>query len=115
VIDLPAPLGKAAADGIPLKVEFREEVAHPDEDTVDVSYGRLLQVAAHRQQRGRDMQVDRALVLLGRPPGEAVRAERAGIWVRGELPALNMDDWLALRARTSTSGRTEDALTLGGV
>ena len=51
VIDLPAPLGKAAADGIPLKVEFREEVARPDEDAVDVSYGRLLLVAAHRQQR----------------------------------------------------------------
>jgi uncharacterized protein (TIGR02099 family) len=115
VVDLPAPLGKAAADGIPLKVEFSEEVARPDEDAVDVSYGRLLQVAAHRQQRGRDMQVDRALVLLGRPPGEALRAERPGIWVRGELPALNMDDWLALRARTSTSSRSEDAATLGGV
>jgi len=115
VVDLPAPLGKAAADTVPLKVEFREEVARPDEDVVEVSYGRTLQLSAHRQQRGRDMQVDRALVVLGKPPGEALRPERQGIWVRGELPALNMDDWLAFRARTSTSSRSEDAASLGGI
>jgi uncharacterized protein YhdP len=117
VIDLPAPLGKTAADNLPLKVELRDDVAHPDEDTIEMSYGRLMQVALHRQQRGREMRVDRAVVTLGRggAPGEALRAERPGIWVRGELPTLNLDDWLALRARTLAQGQGDDMVAVGGV
>ncbi|HYR00271.1 MAG TPA: YhdP family protein [Casimicrobiaceae bacterium] len=117
VIDLPAPLGKAAADSLPLKVELRDDVAHPDEDTIELSYGHAMQVALHRQQHGREMRVDRALVTLGRAgaPGEALRAERPGIWVRGELPTLNADDWLAFRAHTMPQGEGDDAVGLAGV
>ena len=119
-IDLPAPLGKAAAENVPLKVELRDDVAHPDEDVVEVNYGRTMQVAVHRRQQGREMRVDRALAVLGRAAGagEALRAERPGIWVRGELPALNLDDWLALRARNAgVPARDADAdeIRLGGV
>ena len=117
VIDLPAPLGKTAADSLPLKVELRDDVAHPDEDLVELSYGRTMQVALHRKQRGREMRVDRALVMLGRAAAtsETLRADRPGIWIRGELPMLNLDDWLALRARMVASGQNDDAIALGGV
>ncbi len=117
VIDLPAPLGKAAGDSLPLKVELRDDVVHPDEDLVELSYGRTMQVALHRKQRGREMRVDRALVVLGSAASasEPLRADRPGIWVRGELPTLNLDDWLALRARAIAAGQDTDAVALGGV
>src|SRR4029453_8327652 len=121
LIDLPAPLGKNAADSVPLRLELREDSAHPDEDSVDAAYGRTLHVVAHRKQQGNDMRVDRALVALGSAASrtEPLRAERPGIWVRGDLPALNVDDWLSLRDRDGTSapagGRDEDEVALAGV
>ena len=118
VIDLPAPLGKIAADAVPLRIELREDSARPDEDLVDAAYGRALHVVAHRKQQGSDMRVDRVLVALGAAArAEAPRAERPGVWVRGDLPALNVDDWLSLRDRDSaTAGaRDDEEVTLGGV
>ena len=70
-------------------------------------YGRTLQLAAHRQQRGRDMQVDRALVVLGkrdratsaarRTPGH-LGARRASGAQRGRLARA------ARRARRRRAG-----------
>ena len=118
VIDLPAPLGKIAADSVPLRIELREDNARPDEDLVDAAYGRALHVVAHRKQQGSDMRVDRVLVALGTAArADALRAERPAIWVRGDLPTLNVDDWLSLRDRDSaTAGaRDDEEVALGGV
>ena len=121
VIDLPVPLGKIAAESIPLRIEMREDSARPEEDSVDAAYGRALHVAAHRKQRGSDMRVDRALVALGSAAArtDTLRAERPGIWVRGDLPALNIDDWLSLRDRdlaNATAGaHYDDEAVLGGI
>ena len=45
--------------------------------------------------------IDRAL-LVARPARSSAatprRAERPGLWIRGELPALNVDDWIACAA-----------------
>src|SRR4030095_17085058 len=65
LIDLPAPLGKNAADSVPLRLELREDSAHPDEDSVDAAYGRMLHVVSHRKQQGKDMSVHRELVPRG--------------------------------------------------
>ena len=114
VIDLPAPLGKGAGASIPLRIALREDGARPDEDIVEASYGRTVQVLAHRIQRGSDMRVDRAVVALGSATGRpgSLRAEEPGVWVRGDLPVLSVDDWLALRERDrgepAPSKATED-------
>jgi uncharacterized protein (TIGR02099 family) len=121
VVDLPVPLGKAAGDPVPIRLEMREDSAHPDEDTVDAAYGRALYVTAHRKQQGSDMRVDRALVALGNAAThtEPLRAERPGIWVRGDLPVLNVDDWLSLRERENAAAGPnagdDDGPLLGGV
>ncbi len=121
-IDLPVPLGKVAGETIPLRIAMREDSARPDEDTVEASYGRALQAVAHRKQQGSDMKVDRALVVLGSAAGrtEMPRAERPGVWVRGDLPVLNADDWLRLRDRDrasagTTSAGDDDDVALAGV
>jgi hypothetical protein len=79
-----------------LRIALRADSARPDEDTVEASYGRVLQAVAHRKRQGSDAKIDRALVVLG---GAAARSEAP----RAERPAcgcaatadLNVDDWLA--------------------
>ena len=125
VVDLPGPLGKVAGDAVPLRIELREDGASPDEDIVMATYGRVMQVVAQRSQRGNVMRVDRALVSLGGTAGrvDAARAERPGIWVRGDLPVLNVDDWLTLRDRerraaapaNAGSPAEDEFVALGGV
>ncbi len=99
VVELPAPLGKAAGDAVPLRIERQGESAQEGEDRLDVTYGRIAQVAVHRKLAKAGATADRVLLSLGRAAGrpDAARAERSGVWVRGELPQLNVDDWLALR------------------
>ncbi len=101
VVELPAPLGKGAADVTPLHIERRGDTAPEGEDHLDMTYGRVAQVAVHRKLAKNGATVDRVLVSLGRAAGrpEASRTERSGVWVRGDLPQLSVDDWLALRER----------------
>ena len=119
VVDLPVPLGKVAGETVALRVEMREDSARPDEDVVEATYGRALQLVAHRRQQGSDMRIDRALVSLGSATGQpdALRVERPGIWVRGDLPALNVDDWLRVRDgdRAAAAAGDDGDLSLGGV
>ena len=50
---------------------------------------------------------DRALLLLvGKAADKPVDAERPGLWVRAELPTLNVDDWIAIGRVISTGGGT---------
>ncbi len=104
-VDLPAPLGKTAAEEVPLRVEGRDEASPPGTDFILAAYGRVAQLAAHRQQSSGGASIDRALLSLGsaidRP--DAARAERPGLWVRGEIPALNVDDWIAVLPRLGVS------------
>ena len=115
-IDLPAPLGKAAGETVALKVERRANPAQRDEDTLAVTYGHVGRVLVHRTFRGDAPTVDRALVLLGAAASAPARAERPGIWVRGELPELNVDDWLAVRKKGEAAGGSGDGeLDVAGI
>ncbi|HET7098332.1 MAG TPA: YhdP family protein [Casimicrobiaceae bacterium] len=114
-VDLPAPLGKAAGDAMPLRIERRDDAGQPGTDFISASYGGIAQLAAYRKTDGKTPTIDRALLSLGkaieRP--DADRAERPGLWVRAELPALNVDDWVTVLRRTGsapTSERTVPAL-----
>ncbi|NDP41320.1 MAG: TIGR02099 family protein, partial [Aromatoleum sp.] len=100
-VDLPAPLGKSAAETTPLKVERRQNPAQPGEDTIVATYGKNVAVALHRKLGAKGADVDRALVSLGRAAErpDAARADRSGLWVRAEMPSLNADTWLALQRR----------------
>ena len=99
-LDLPVPLGKTAAETVPLRLVRRGDAARPNEDELEISYGRAMQVALGRQRVGGSMTPQRAQVILGRAAerGNAARADRPGLWVRADLATLNIDDWLALRA-----------------
>jgi len=118
VVDLPAPLGKPGPDAMPLRIERRDEATQPGMDLVTASYGKIAQFAAHRKPGETGPIIDRALLSLGRAieRPDVARADRPGLWVRAELPTLNVDDWLALmRGKTANDGeRLPEGLALGG-
>ncbi len=117
-LDLPVPLAKTAAETIPLKIERRPVANTANEDAVTVTYGRKLAAALHRRldERG-DARIDRMQVLVGAPVerGEQPGAERPGVWVMAEVPALNVDDWLALSRQADAGTAARPASGSGGL
>jgi uncharacterized protein (TIGR02099 family) len=116
-IDLPAPLGKTAAETVPLRIERRFSRAQAAEDTIVGTYGRGAALAVHRKLTADGADVDRALLSLGRAAErvDAARTERPGLWIRAEMPALNVDPWLALQKRepTAAASATRDLVVEG--
>ena len=83
---------------MPLRIERREDAAQAGADLITASYGGIAQLAAHRKVDAKGTTIDRALISLGKASerSDAERAERPGLWVRAELPALNVDDWITV-------------------
>ncbi len=124
VIDLPAPMGKTAAETAPLKIERRAVAGRPNEDLVTADYRGVVRAIAHREAvaAGAVSTVDRVVILLGGAATGSERPARAGVFVRGNLPELDVDAWLALYAkekpRLSSGEDTASggyALTMNGV
>jgi uncharacterized protein (TIGR02099 family) len=117
-VDLPAPIGKTVSDAMPLRIERRDDPLHAGTDFVTASYGRVAQFAAHRKRGTTGAVIDRALLSLGRAieRPDAGGAERPGLWIRAELPTLNVDDWVALMRRegTTVADRQDQAFGFSG-
>ena len=120
-IDLPAPIGKAAAEIAPIKVERREIAGKAGEDQLVVDYRNELRVIAHRTLAKDTGTVDRALLLVGPAIARGGAADRPGVWVRGQIADLDLDEWLAFyrketaRAPAAPAAGAASALELNGV
>ena len=106
-VDLPRPMAKAAADAVPLRMQ--RQVTDPGHDALAIRYGALGGLHLHRRLTPAGAVTERALLALGTTEGDA---DRRGLWVRGEVPTLDLDGWLAVK-RQLDSGR--DSLPLLGV
>ena len=92
---LPPPLEKAAADALPLRVDYQPAEGGA-RDRILVSLARVAAAEVHRRREGTEMQVRRAGVSLT-PAGPSVRLpDRSGVLVYGSLPALDVDRWRAV-------------------
>lgn len=121
-IDLPAPMGKVAADAAPMRIERRPVPGRTDVDLLTVDYRGDLRVLMQRSLRADAAVVDRALVLLGGAVARGGTADRPGIWVRGQVADLDLDEWLALYGKekqhhgaTATGAASAPVPTLRGV
>ena len=113
-IDLPAPFAKPASDRLPLHVERRDVRA--TEDRIALTLGNNVRADLHRKIGAQAASVDRVLVQLGKAASEALEAEQPGVWVRGDVSSVNLDEWLALDfAAKSGDQAASDTLTLNGV
>jgi uncharacterized protein (TIGR02099 family) len=88
---LPEPFRKTAMEAVPLRVERR--FTGPQQDRVSLVYGDLVRAELARRLDGKEMVVERGAVRFGGGPvGEL---DRPGVWVRGTLKQLDIDEWLA--------------------
>jgi uncharacterized protein (TIGR02099 family) len=112
---LPAPLAKAAAEAMPLRVEvFPGDGRDRISVAVGPAGGRIVAAeflrAAVPAPAGSSMQLQRSLVTLNPVAGETVRVpERRGTTVRGSLPALDLDRWLPLFAESGAGSASPGA------
>jgi uncharacterized protein (TIGR02099 family) len=84
-VDLPAPLGKSAAQSVALTVSRKPGGDRPD--TVSVRYGDLMSVLADMPDKAQA----KINVRLG--PGEAPPPGEPGLWIGGTLRFLDLDAW----------------------
>ena len=116
-IDLPPPLAKAAPDALPMRIE-RPPARGAHEDMLVGDFGEVAHFSAHRRIDGAAARLDRAVIALGRAPREPdAGAVDPGLWLRADLPAVDVDAWLDLERRPATAtGRSGvEALELAGV
>jgi uncharacterized protein (TIGR02099 family) len=93
---LPAPLGKSAAESLPLRVEVNPS-ARGERDRVSVSLGALARAELQRRRQGDAMVTQRTAVWLTPVPEQPIRLpERPGTLVYGALAAFDLDRWLPL-------------------
>jgi len=119
-IELPAPIGKAASEAVPLRIEVREAAGKAAEDALTVDYRNMLRLLAHRNVGADGARVDRALLLAGNAVARGGTPDRPGLWVRGQMADLDLDEWLALYAkefpRSDTAGTpAPGAFELNGI
>ncbi len=107
-VDLPAPLGKTADQTMALRVERRQGAAPRRDDIVNVEYGGLARLQA-RTPATPDARVDRVLLVVGKGAERPVDADRSGLWVRADLPKLNVDDWLAIGRTLAAAANPQPA------
>ena len=91
--DLPPPLGKAAVDPMPLRIERVIGAGLPRADTIEVSLGPSVNAQIRRRREGARYVVERGVISLN---GPAVLPDREGVFVTGSLPYVDVDRWRAL-------------------
>ncbi len=98
-LDLPAPLRKPAGDTLPMRIERRPLPQRAPGDTIRVALGDVAQIAVRRAPSNGALQADRVLVSLGSASTlpDARRADRPGLWVRADVPAIDIDEWLKVQ------------------
>ena len=115
-IDLPAPFGKSAAGALPVRIERRSDSGRTDRDTLSVALGSAGTIVMHRKIAAGQPVIERALVLAGNAVEKPGDAERPGIWIRADLPSIDIDDWLAIDSSPAAGASPPQAqLKLAGV
>src|SRR5215471_427722 len=109
VIDLPAPMNKDAAETVPLQIARKANES--GRDSITVRYGSIWRLILDRRLGSGEASVERALLALGGAQGEP---DRPGLWVRGNLDAVNIDNWLALKQERDAAG-TSETLPVNGI
>ena len=89
--ELPHPLGKAAAESLPLKLERR--FIDAEHDALSLNLGQQLAAQLQRDIQGDTTKVVKGKISFG---ANAVLPTQSGVWVDGELEKFDVDLWRSL-------------------
>lgn len=97
--DLPQPFNKQPGDSVPLRLE--RKASSMEQDSIAISYGRVLSAQLERRRQGGEMGIERGVINLG---GGVTKMPQSGIWLSGALPYLDLDHWRGLAGRQQGNG-----------
>jgi uncharacterized protein (TIGR02099 family) len=101
---LPAPLAKAPAEALPLRLEVHTTDGGTRERILG-SLGRRVALEALREARGgSELELERAGVRLEPRPGETVRLPAKGLSIQGSLAEMDFDAWRAVAGSAGATG-----------
>ncbi len=92
-IDAPAPLGKVAADPLPLRVEIAPTEGAGERDVLRVGAGTALALQFERLRSGGELRVERGVIAVG-TAGERPALPTGGVLATVNLPRLDVDRWM---------------------
>src|SRR6185503_14479338 len=98
-IDLPPPLAKKPETSLPLRVE--RQGIDKTHDRLLASLGPIAQMEAIRLVTEKGPEVQKMAFSLGRTPA---RAERDGLWIRGNVDNIEVEPWLAIAQSMNAGG-----------
>ena len=107
---LPPPFAKTAAEAVPVRLERR--FIAPQQDRLLVAYGELIKADLMRRSDDKQTVIERGSVRLG--GGEASEPDKPGVWVRGALKSVDLDEWIAF-TRGGPGDPGEGGSALGGL
>jgi uncharacterized protein (TIGR02099 family) len=90
-VQLPAPLGKSASQQKQLEIDKKQLNAH--EDTMDISYDRIVAAKILRNDRSGSLAFDRGDIAINRA---VEQPSEPGLAIRGKLDHIDADEWLAI-------------------
>lgn len=97
-LDLPQPLGKRAAEKMPLRIEKRQQV--PGRDTIVISMANQVSALIQRNEINGIYQVDRGQIGINLLPEIPAQT---GLEMRGSFEQLDLDQWLDVLAQIRES------------
>ncbi len=103
IVDLPVPAAKTASSSVALHVERRPIDAN--NDSLTINYGTVGRLSLQRRLTADGPVPERGLLALGKATGDA---DRRGMWVRGDIDTLDLDAWLALKAKAEENSGPMD-------
>lgn len=107
--DLPAPLGKAAADPMPLRVERVPGSGPRGGDRLEVSLADSVHARVERRLEGDRYVLERGVIGLNAP---AVLSDRPGLSVTGSLDYADVDRWRELFGAEEGGALSSSSLNL---
>ncbi|HEY5366765.1 MAG TPA: AsmA-like C-terminal region-containing protein, partial [Casimicrobiaceae bacterium] len=94
---------KDPASAKPLRIE-RRAAPQAGHDTLAVSLADAGRLLVERRTGSGEPVIERALLLAGSASEKPGDSERPGLWIRADLAAINIDDWLAVDAPAAAAG-----------
>ena len=110
-VNLPAPFGKPATQA--QSFVFEKDQISPTSDDMHIRYGELFNADLSRNLQGNDMMIDNGNIGINTGIRNTVSQTKntKGVYIKGRLENLNLDEWLSLNKQYGDTSNTNGEST----
>ena len=108
-VNLPAPFGKPATQA--QSFVFEKDQTSPTSDDMHIRYGELFNADLSRNLQGSDMMIDNGNIGINTGVRNTASQTKStkGVYIKGRLENLNLDEWLSLNKQYGDTSNTNGA------